>query len=154
MFPQNFLWLVMETGTGCTAMGFSWQDMNEKSRHLNGRKPLFCMTQTNQINSERFAIALDIFKCNSGSFDRIIPAASSIVLTCLSVMAFPIPAHILWGCGIKYLPKVKLIKLGHFQKATTRNVLTALVIAGNHNMEDLNWDLGKGYLAFTWDNVS
>lgn len=63
-------------------------------------------------------------------------------------MAFPILAHILQGCGIQYLPKGKLIKLGHFQKAT-RNVLTALVIAGNHNMEDLNLDLGKGYLSST-----
>lgn len=76
---QNLSWL-MTTRDGLYFHRF--QFTNEALQHLKGRKSLFCMTQTNQTNLEKFIIAFGTFKCPSRWFERIFPAASSTVLAC------------------------------------------------------------------------
>lgn len=78
----------METETHCTAMGFSWQDTNERSLYLSGRKTQFCMTWIHQINSENFAITFDTLRFHR-NYERIILAVTVFIHH--SVMAFLTP---------------------------------------------------------------
>lgn len=85
MFPKPFL-THHEKRHGLYCHGLLF--INEASQYLKGRKPQFCMTQTNQINFEKFIITFGTFKCHSRRFERIFPAASSTILTCFLLWLF------------------------------------------------------------------